>query len=408
MTETFPKRLQRLRQERGLRLRDLGKPSTIAQYEAGTRRPRKFLTILHLAQVLQVPPEVLADPLGITAVTLTPQMRTVIDTMTEDPAEATRLATEYMHAAETRGATSELWGWNYVVSRLARQAPSRLPLNAEGRMDIDQAISLAAQWIDRDRWVLAASLLECLSGICPPSSPFYGRLAHNAALSYGLLGRVPESLQWADRALTWGADRQDGWWQVLEAGIISALLCEVPGYEDRLDQAFAMLEAWRPAGAPEPLIQSWLGIGRAARALRTGHPADARRRVRGLLALLESEPAVQPDLVSIADVHARVVALDDGPAAGLAVLEPAMALAERRGDPGYALLSGRLTAVELAIKAERPGAERQLAWLIGYLGGIGADQQVARLQARLGPTAVPLTGLTLRGLSGRVHREEGA
>jgi hypothetical protein len=90
------------------------------------------------------------------------------------------------------------------------------------------------------------------------------------------------------------------------------------------------------------------------------------------------------------------------------VLEPMMAVAEHRGDPGYVLLSAQLTAVELAIKAQRPGAERQLLWLVGYLGGVGADRQVARLQARLETTPVHLEGLILNTLSPRLLREEGS
>ncbi len=407
MAESFGERLRRLRQERGLRLADLGAPSTIAQYESGSRKPHQFATILHLARVLDVPPEVLADPLGISSVSLTPQMRHVISLAAINPSEATRIATEYQRSAEIRGATSEIWGWGYVVGRLARCAPATLPLSAEGRMDIEQAISLAAQWIDQDRWLLGVSLLESLAAICPPSSPFYGRLAHNAALAYYVMGRTQESLQWADRALAWGADRQDGWWEVIESGVVAAALCDIPGYDQRLDQALTVLDAWRPQGAPEPLVLSWAGTARAIRALRTGRLHEARDLVRFLLGLLDSEPDVQPDLASIADVQARVVSIDQSPTAGLAVLEPMLAVAERRGDPGYALLPAQMTAMELAIKTQRPGVERDLAWLVGYLGGIGADRQVARLQERLGSTPVLLAGLTLNTLSSRLQMTPG-
>ena len=139
-----------------------------------------------------------------------------------------------------------------------------------------------------------------------------------------------------------------------------------------------------PLGRPAPC-----GPGESAR------PGSSR----GLLTLLESEPDAQPDLARIADVRARVVSLDQGPAAGLAALEPMLAVAEHRGDPGYALLPAQMTAMELAVKTRCPGIDATLAWFVGYLGGAGADRQVARLQERPGPTPALRNGLTWHPVS---------
>ena len=340
-----------------------------------------------------MPPEVLAAPLGIASVSLTARMRGVMAMADTDPAQATRLATAYQRAAEQRGATADIWGWGYVASRLARRAPARVLLGGDGRLDIERAIELAAHWIDQDRWPLGASMLTSLAAVCPPASPFYGRLAHNA------MGRTAEALQWVERSRAWGAERQDGWWQVAASSLTAAVLSDVPGFGARFVAALAVLDAWRPRGAPEPLVLSWAATARATRALRAGRVGEARQLARGLLTLLESEPDAQPDLARIADVRARVVSLDQGPAAGLAALEPMLAVAEHRGDPGYALLPAQMTAMELAVKTRCPGIDATLAWFVGYLGGAGADRQVARLQERPGPTPALRNGLTWHPVS---------
>ena len=385
MVESFGQRLHRLRLERGMRLRDLGKSNTIAQYEAGLRTPRQPAIIFRLACVLNVSPDVLLEPLDLPPIQLTAPMRAALALAQTDVEPALQRVIDGQKAAMRRAATGEVWGWSYTLSRIACRLPGRLAVGHDGRLDPEQTLAIAAHWFNTDRWALAAMLLESLQPLVPPASPFFGRLAHNTALAYMALGSADAALWWCDQSAAWGAAQSDAWWQVLVAGIVAGVTCDLPAYADRFAAALHLLETWRPHGTPDPLVATWAETARATAALTAGDGRTAAALVERLIQRLDACPAVQPELTTIRDVQARVVAAVTGsPSEGLALVDQALYQAGQRGDPGYALIPAWITSVELALSAAVPDGEERWMHLEGYFAGLGATGQVDRLARRTG------------------------
>lgn len=381
--ETFGQRLRRLRTARGLRLRDLGVPSSVRQYESGARLPRSVRVVSHLAQVLDVPIDHLLTVLPTERQGWTPRMAAVLELLEKDPASALALARCEQQESVRHGATEKIWGWAHVVARLAGHVSELLPIDADGYLDPASTLDTACRWIVEDHWSAAAILLESLRTIIPPASPYFGRLAHNTALVNSVLGRTEKALEWNSAAERWGRDQADAWWSVLTAGITVSLTWDIDQYRERFQRAVRTLESWRQAdGQPDALALTWADNARASQTLMKEDLRSAHHWIGRLTARLAIEDSVQPEATNIADVQAQLLALEGNPAAALEVIDRALRNAQDM--PSYALVPAWITSTALAVALDTPDADRRWNWLTLRLSCEGAEGQLMRLSQRCG------------------------
>lgn len=384
--ETFGERLRRLRTARGLRLRDLGPPSSIAQYEAGTRIPRSPRVVAKLASALDVPVDTLLTTLPSRCRGFTQNMHEVLSLASQDAQAALAESLAQRNTAIRHGATEEIWLWDHVVSRLARQTTNMLSIDVDGRIDFASALDLGCRWLANDHWQEAALLFESLRPHVPFVSPYFGRLAHNAAIAYSALGLSDEAIGWNTASLNWGLSQADGWWVLLASGVTVSLAWEDPQHEPMFQKALGILEDWRkPDGRPDPLALTWADNARASAALARGQLAEARHWIQRLTQRLQVEEAVQPEAVNIAEVQAQALAIEGKPAAALEEVDRALANAQDM--PSYALIPAWMTSVSLALALAAPDAEMRWTWLTVRLACGGARGQLNRLSQRTGRPA---------------------
>jgi hypothetical protein len=90
------------------------------------------------------------------------------------------------------------------------------------------------------------------------------------------------------------------------------------------------------------------------------------------------------EALRVALATAVVLAGQERYAVALATLDPALIGAMANRTPGYLLLDALLFATECAVRGKDFTAPSRIAWLQGWLGGLQALPQLARLGERLG------------------------
>lgn len=376
-SEEFGSLLHHLRMSRGLRLRDLGPPSTIDSYEHGRRRPRNVAQVRRLAARLAVEDNVLLAPLGMAADVT--RVGTAWEALlARDARQAAAGAQRRVRAAAAAADTAGAVRWGYAHNRaLAAQSLIPLPVSTDGQVTVPDLITAAGHALAADAWPTARVLLDTARPLVPPASPWWGYYAALSAQLLSVLGNVAEADRYARAAYVHHVADQDPWRAMLAAAVVvlnatRQTPIQLPG------DMMRVLDGWRrPDGRPDPLVQAWSLDARARDALGTGDVARLRALSQRLTRLLQTEPAVEPEAHRIIEMSAWVSALDGRPAEALARLDQALVRAVALGLPGFQLLDTILSDCALAWRAGDPRAPRQSEWLVTLLRAYGAGPRAA-------------------------------
>lgn len=380
--EAFGPLLHRLRLARGLRLRDLGPPSTIESYETGRRIPHNVALVRRLAARLGVDDAVLLAPLGPTPYS-NPAWSEWQTLLHDNPRKAAAAARHRVRAAIAAADTPAAVQWDYAYNRaLATQALIPLPLSDEGRLSVPDLITAAGHAVAVDAWRTALVLLEAARPLVLPANPCFGYYAALAAQLLSAQGAWAEADRYARAAYDHACAEPDPWKAMLAAAIV--VLNATRHTPVRLpEDMLQVLDDWRrPDGHPDPLVQAWVLDARARLALDVGDAGQVRQLSRRLTRLLQAEPTVEPEAHRIIEMAAWALALDGRPAEGMGHLDQALLRAVTLEMPGFQLLDSFLSDCRLAWQAGDARAPRQTEWLLTVLAARGAEQRAAVLPGK--------------------------
>ena len=383
---SFGSLLRELRIARGLRLVDLGHPTTIHHYESGRNFPRSRETVRAIAKKLSVDSSVLFEALGWSNGPVSQRVQAVRALISSSPEEAAAAAQKGLDRAVSLGMVDELYQWQLTLSQARRTiGAGPLPVDFRGRGDLDAWRVRATELIQQDAWFAAAVVLESLLAFMPPDHGSYGKTLYNLAVAQAALGEYSTAEQHARHGWQWACDHQDYW--------LSVMMCESVAHYAVADRrtappdAISVLRYYQGDVASRRFVDCWLDDAMAHDAACRGdwrtaqvHAAALKRRVAQYPEELGSES------LRAAKAQAMFLWTRGQYQPALAVLDPALMAAVDQGTPGYQLIDSLILAGECAWLGHNPDASWRISWLEGWLGGLSAFSHLTALAQRLGVT----------------------